>query len=127
MWNCSEMTAPSSPPSAKACVGGAEMLLRIGAGLSSLVQDGVRLQDAVASAREERATASLTEALQGLDWITQRLEALAQVVNALQRAAPSAWLVDACALSGGIGLESLRLELLGQTPPSVRGGAVDLW
>ncbi len=127
MWNCSEMTSASPAIPFISCVAGAEMLSRIGVGLSRLVEDGARLQEAVASARQNPEAMSLTEALQGLDYITQRLEAFASVVHELRTVAPSDWHVDARGLSGGIGLENLRLELLGRTAADYSGGTVELW
>ncbi len=114
-------------PERPAPVSGGEMLVRIGAELGRLAEHGTSLQVAVAAALVELQPAQVLENLQGLDLITQTLEALASVVAAFQRTAPANWPVDPDELSRDVGLHSLQRRLLGDAPAPHPAGAVDLW
>jgi hypothetical protein len=83
-----------------------------------------RLQGALAPGL---AGAAAIEEAQGLDLVTQSLEALATYLETLARGLPADWTVDAQAAAADLPLAELARRLLGQAPEAADSGELDLF
>jgi hypothetical protein len=74
------------------------------------------------------AAPAAIEDAQGLDLVTQSLEALAAYLETLARGLPAGWTVDAEAAAAGLPLAGLARRLLGQAPEAAAdNGELDLF